>query len=85
MKNYLDEIEKKIRNQIKLEELAIIDNSIEHVGHKFFSPDKLHLRLKIKSSFLNTKSRIEAQKLVMEVLKNDLKTKIHALEINIEK
>tara|TARA_Y100001958_G_C20708772_1_gene211403 strand:- start:85 stop:342 length:258 start_codon:yes stop_codon:yes gene_type:complete len=84
MKNYFNEIEKKLRDQIALEELIIVDNSHKHVGHKFFSPDKLHLKLKIKSSYLNSKSRIEAQKLVMKILKDDLKTKIHALEINIE-
>ena len=84
MKNYFNEIEKKLRDQIALEELIIVDNSHKHVGHKFFSRDKLHLKLKIKSSYLNSKSRIEAQKLVMKILKEDLKTKIHALEINIE-
>ena len=84
MKNYFNEIEKKLRDQIALEELIIVDNSHKHVGHKFFSRDKLHLKLKIKSSYLNSKSRIEAQKLVMKILKDDLKTKIHALEINIE-
>ena len=84
MKNYFNEIEKKLRDQIALEELIIVDNSQKHVGHKFFSRDKLHLKLKIKSSYLNSKSRIEAQKLVMKILKDDLKTKIHALEINIE-
>ena len=76
---------KKIKEEIRLEELEIVDNSHKHIGHKFFSHDKLHLKLKIKSSFLNKKSRIEAQKLVMKILKDDLKTKIHALEINIEK
>ena len=84
MKNYFNEIEKKLRDQIALEELIIVDNSHKHVGHKFFSRDKLHLKLKIKSSYLNSKSRLEAQKLVMKILKEDLKTKIHALEINIE-
>jgi len=28
--------------------------------------------------------RVKAQKKIMKVLENDLKTKIHALEINIE-
>ena len=84
MKNYFDQIEAKLKNQIEIEELQIVDNSHKHKGHKFFSPDKFHLHLKIKSLYLNSISRINAQKLVMKILQEDLKTKIHALEINIE-
>ena len=43
-----------------------------------------HLKLNIKSIYLSSISRINAQKLIMKVLKDDLKTKIHALEISIE-
>ena len=84
MKNYFDQIEAKLKEQIEIEELLIVDNSHKHKGHKFFSPKKFHLHLKIKSFYLNTISRVNAQKLVMRILKEDLKTKIHALEITIE-
>ena len=84
MKNYFDEIEAKLKEQIEIEELLIVDNSHKHKGHKFFSPEKLHLHLKIKSLYLKSISRVNAQKLVMKILKEDFKTKIHALEISIE-
>ena len=84
MKNYFDQIEAKLKKEIKIEELLIVDNSHKHQGHKFFSPEKFHLHLKIKSLYLNSISRVNAQKFVMKILKEDLKTKIHALEINIE-
>ena len=84
MKNYFDEINKKLKKQIAIEELLIVDNSHKHKGHKFFTPDKYHLHLKIKSLYLKSLSRVSAQKLVMKILKEDLKTKIHALEISIE-
>ena len=74
-----------MNNEIELEEIVIIDNSSKHKGHKFFSPEKYHLHLKIKSLYLSSLSRINAQKIIMKVLDNDLKTKIHALEISIEK
>ena len=84
MKNYFDEIAAKLKKQIAIEELLIVDNSHKHKGHKFFSEDKYHLQLKINSIYLNSLSRLNAQKLIMNVLKEDLKTKIHALEISIE-
>ena len=84
MKNYFEEIEKKLRKQIKFESLEIVDNSHKHKGHKFFSEEKFHLHLKIKSLYLNSISRLSAQKLIMKVLKDDLQSRIHALEISIE-
>ncbi len=84
MKNYFDDIDEKLKKQITIEELLIVDNSHKHKGHKFFTPDKFHLHLKIKSLYLKSLSRVSAQKLVMKILKEDLKTKIHALEISIE-
>ena len=85
MRNYFEQIKKRLKENIKFERIEIVDNSHLHVGHKSFSPAKFHLHLKIKSIYLNSISRINAQKLIMKCLKEDLKTKIHALEISIEK
>ena len=85
MKNYFEEIRKKLNNEIEIEHIDIVDNSNKHKGHKYFSPEKFHLHLKIRSLHLNSISRVDAQKMIMKVLKDDLKTKIHALEISIEK
>jgi len=85
MKNYFDALDKKLKQQVQIEELIIVDNSHKHKGHKFFSPEKFHLHLKIKSLYLESISRVNAQKLVMKTLKEDLKTRIHALEISIER
>ncbi len=85
MKIYFDEIKKKLNKEIELEDIEIVDNSHKHRGHKFFSEEKFHLQLKIKSLYLSSLSRVNAQKMIMKVLSEDLKKKIHALEINIEK
>ena len=84
MENYFKDIEKKLKEKINFEKLEIIDNSQKHKRHKFFSEEKYHLHLKIKSLYLKSISRLSAQKLIMNLLKEDLKTKIHALEISIE-
>ena len=84
MENYFKDIEKKLKAKINFEKLEIIDNSEKHKRHKFFSEEKYHLHLKIKSLYLKSISRLSAQKLIMNLLKEDLKTKIHALEISIE-
>tara|TARA_B100001113_G_C20841535_1_gene505555 strand:+ start:73 stop:330 length:258 start_codon:yes stop_codon:yes gene_type:complete len=85
MKNYFDEICNKLNKEIAIERISIVDNSFKHKGHKSFSPEKFHLKLKIKSLYLNSLSRVSAQKMIMKILREDLKKKIHALEISIEK
>ena len=84
MENYFKTIEEKIKKNIKLEKLEIINNSHKHIGHKFFSKEKYHLHLKIESLYLKSISRLNAQKLIMNILKEELKNKIHALEISID-
>ena len=85
MKNYFEEIRTKLNAELELEDINIVDNTQMHKGHKHFSAEKFHLHLKIKSQYLSSLSRINAQKMIMKVLSADLKTKIHALEISIEK
>ena len=85
MKNYFEEICIKLNSEIEIEHIDIVDNSHKHKKHKSFSPEKFHLHLKIKSLYLNSLSRVSAQKMIMKVLKEDLNSKIHALEISIEK
>ena len=85
MKNYFKVLCIKLRDEIEIEHIDIVDNSHKHKKHKSFSPEKFHLHLKIKSLYLNSISRVNAQKTIMKILKDDLSKKIHALEISIEK
>ena len=84
MNNFFEDIISKLKKEIEIEQIEIVDNSHKHVKHKSFSPDKFHLHLKIRSLYLNSLSRLTAQKEVMKVLKDELSNKIHALEISIE-
>ena len=84
MENYFKDIEKKLKEKINFEKLEIIDNSEKHKGHKFFSKERYHLHIKIKSTYLKSISRLNAQKMIMNILKDDLKHKIHALQISID-
>ena len=84
MTNFLIELKKKISNKINPEELLIIDNSALHFKHKSFSPDKFHLKLIIKSEKLKKMRQIDAHKLVFSILKDEMKYKIHALEIELK-
>jgi|TARA_B100000780_G_scaffold259081_1_gene209858 BolA protein len=84
MNDFLSYIENKIKKNIKVEKILIIDDSNRHKKHKFFDSEKYHLRLEIKSTYLSSLNKIIAQRQIMSLLAKELKTKIHALEIKIK-
>ncbi len=83
MKEFIKLIEEKLKSNLEVEKIKIVDNSHLHRGHKFFNENKFHLKLEIKSNQLSTMKKLDAQRKIMGVLKEDLKNKIHALEIKI--
>ena len=84
MNDFLSFIENKIKKNIKVEKILIVDNSNQHKKHRFFDSKKYHLKLEIQSTYLISLKKIQAQRQVMKVLAAELKSKIHALEIQIK-
>ena len=84
MNDFLSFIENKIKKNIKVEKVLIIDNSNQHKKHRFFDSNKYHLNLEIESTYLNSLNKIDAQREIMSLFAEELKTKIHALEIKIK-
>ena len=83
MMSFFDQIKEKINKKINPENIILIDNSSFHSKHKSFDPNKLHLKIIIKSEKLKNMSKITAHKEIFSILKNEMKNKIHALEIEI--
>ena len=84
MSLYINQIKEKIKNKIELEEIEIIDNSDAHKRHKSFQKGKLHLILEIKSNYLNKLKRLDAERIIMKIFKNEFQEKLHALEIRLK-
>ena len=84
MKSFIEIIKEKIVNNIQVNKIEIIDNTHIHKKHKSFHAEKRYLYLEIESKFLRSLSRLEAQRNIMKILKDELKNNIHALEIKIK-
>jgi len=84
MMNFFDTVKKKIRDKLNPEQITLIDNSSLHTKHKSFDPNKLHIKILIKSQKLREMSKIEAHKEIYSILKEEMINKIHALEIEIK-
>ena len=84
MMNFFDAIEEKVKKEINPEDIILIDNSKLHSKHKSFDLNKLHLKIIIESKKLKSMDKIAAHKEIFSILKNEMKNKIHALEIEIK-
>ena len=81
--NFFDEVKEKINKKINPENIILIDNSNLHTKHKSFDINKFHLKIIIKSKKLKGMNKIAAHKEIFSILKDEMSSKIHALEIEI--
>ena len=84
MKNFIKNLEDKIRKNVKLNKIEILDNTSKHKNHKTFVENKLHITLIIESDELKLLNKVDSHKKIMKILSNELKDQIHALEIKIK-
>ena len=78
-----DKIKKKIAKEINSQNIILIDNSSLHKKHKSFDLNRFHLKIIIESKELKKMSKIQAHKKIFSILKEEMRNKIHALEIEI--
>ena len=81
--DFFGQIKKKINKKINPENIILIDNSSFHSTHKSFDPNKIHLKIIIKSEKLRNMDKITAHKEIFSILKDEMSNQIHALEIEI--
>tara|TARA_B100000315_G_C14213626_1_gene423229 strand:+ start:264 stop:515 length:252 start_codon:yes stop_codon:yes gene_type:complete len=81
--NFFDQIKEKIKKKVNPENITLIDNSSLHTKHKSFDPKKFHLKIIVKSEKLRNMDKVVAHKEIFSILKDEMKEKIHALEIKI--
>ena len=83
MKSLIEIIKEKIQKNIKVNKIEIIDNTHIHKRHKSFNKSKLHLKIIIESDFLKSFNKVNSHKKITNLLKDEIETKIHSLEIKI--
>jgi stress-induced morphogen len=84
MTDFLEKIKVKINNKLNPEKVLLVDNSDLHKKHKQFDSKKLNLKIIVESKKLRNMNKIEAHKIIFSILKDEMQSKIHALEIHIK-
>jgi len=79
-----EKIKDKLEKAFQPEMLEIIDESHKHEGHAGHDGrGESHFRITIVSGVFTDRSRIERQRMVYEVLREEMQSRIHALSLKI--
>ncbi|MBI1779327.1 MAG: BolA family transcriptional regulator [Proteobacteria bacterium] len=77
-----DRLRRKIKENLDPKQLEIIDESDQHAGHAGARPGgETHFRMTVVASAFAGKSRVERQRLVYAILKEELAGPVHALSL----
>ena len=76
-------VKKKLKDQIKIENIIIEDKSFLHKNHATNQEGKFHLKINLKSPELKDMNKIESTKKVYKILDEELKNYIHSIQILI--
>ena len=82
--SFFDQIKEKIIKSINPKNIILIDNSSLHTKHKSFYLNKYHLKIIIESEKLKKMDKITVHRKIFSILKDEMQSKIHALEIEIK-
>ena len=76
-----EEIKLKLERALPGAEVKVINESSRHFGH---SPKGEHIGVTVKYQGFKDKSMVEQHQMIYNILKEEMKEKIHALVINTE-
>ena len=77
-------VKKKIEKEISCDKIVIEDKTFLHKNHQNHSDNKFHIKIKIKSSYLQQLRKIDSTKMIYKILDKELKEFIHSIQILIE-
>ena len=76
------QIREKLMSALHPEHLEIVDESHRHAGHVGARPSgETHFRVEVVAAVFQGKSRLERQRLVYALLKDEMAQQIHALSL----
>ena len=75
-------IEQKILSQDCILKVDVQDKSFLHKNHKSNVECKFHILLLIKSPELEKKNKLDSNRFIYQILKDEIKSYIHSLQIN---
>ena len=82
----INQLSKKIENKLlkdtSIKNVKIIDNTYKHLKHNSHQKGKYHIKLEINSEILKKTNTIQSNKVIYNILREELKTDIHSVQIS---
>ncbi len=79
---YSERMQRKLTDALAPERLDIVDESHRHIGHAGAHPEgESHFHVTIVASSFAGKSRVERQRMVYTLLKDEMNERVHALTL----
>ncbi len=77
-----EEIERRLSDALKPDELSVVDESHRHAGHAGARPEgESHFRVRIIAGAFAGRTRIERQRMVYAALGDLMRSDVHALAL----
>jgi Stress-induced morphogen (activity unknown) len=81
LNNLINNIKKKLLESSFVEKVIIEDKTYLHIKHLSHDKNKFHLKLTISSKELKKMSKLDANKKINNILKDEIKNYIHSIQI----
>lgn len=80
--SYADRIRTKLTQGLAPERIDLVDESHRHAGHAGANPDgETHFSLTVVAQAFAGKPRVERQRMVYDLLKEEMAERVHALAL----
>ena len=77
-------VKNKLKKEFIVENIIIEDKSFLHKNHKGNQKGKFHLKIFIKSEQLKKLNKLDSNKKIFKILKEEIKKNIHSLQLFID-
>lgn len=79
---YTERMHRNLTDGLKPERLDIVDESHRHIGHAGAHPEgETHFHVTVVSAAFAGKSKVERQRMVYALLKDEMAERVHALAL----
>jgi len=75
-------VKKKIEENIPSSLVKVEDKTFLHKNHSSHTIGKFHIKITIESGILKNLSKIEKNKIINKIIKNEIKNYIHSIQIH---
>ena len=76
-------VKKKICENLNIDQIEIQDKTYLHTKHLSHEKNKFHIKVLIKSKYLQNKKKLDTTKKIYKILDHEIKEYIHSIQLKI--